>query len=76
MRDVAPRCAQELDVGVRVCAYWSSHMTYLHPGTVTAPDTDQDYVVIQLDDGDCRDIHYKQIRILPPNYPVIGELNG
>ena len=48
-------------------------MTYLHPGTVTGPDSDQDYVIIQLDDGDCRDIHHTQIRYLPPQYPIIGK---
>ena len=48
-------------------------MTYLHPGTVTAPDTDNRYVVIQLDDGDSRDIHIDQVRYLPHNYPFVGK---
>ena len=73
MLDVCPRNTTQLEAGMRVCAYWSSKMTYLHPGTVTGPDTDQDYVVIQLDDGDCRDIHHTQIRYLPPHYPIIGK---
>ena len=47
-------------------------MTYLHPGTVTGPDTDNNYVVIQLDDGDSRDIHIDQVRYLPDNYPFVG----
>ena len=47
-------------------------MTYLHPGTVTGPDTDKNYVVIQLDDGDSRDIHIDQVRYLPDNYPFVG----
>merc|ERR1719211_633455 len=47
-------------------------MTYLHPGTVTGPDTtDTNYVVIQLDDGDSRDIHIEQVRYLPDNYPFV-----
>ena len=48
-------------------------MTYLHPGTVAAPDTDQEYVVVALDDGDSRDIHFSRVRYLPPGYPLIGE---
>ena len=49
-------------------------MTYLHPGTVTGPDTtDTNYVVIQLDDGDSRDIHIDQVRYLPDNYPFVGK---
>ena len=48
-------------------------MTFLHPGTVTGPDTDSNYVVIQLDDGDSRDIHIDQVRYLPHNYPIVGK---
>ena len=48
-------------------------MTYLHPGTVAAPDTDQEYVVVALDDGDSRDIHFSRVRYLPPGYPLIGK---
>ena len=58
---------------MRVAAYWSSQMSFLHPGTVTGPDPDPDYVVIQLDDGDSRDIHHKMVRLLPPGYPIVGE---
>ena len=73
VRDVRPLSASVLSVGRRVCAYWSSKMTYLHPGTVTGPDTDNRYVVIQLDDGDSRDIHIDQVRYLPHNYPIVGK---
>ena len=58
---------------MRVAAYWSSQMSFLHPGFVTGPDPDPDYVVIQLDDGDSRDIHHKMVRLLPPDYPIVGE---
>ena len=68
-----PPGTRALEVGMRVCAYWSSHMTYLHPGTVAAPDTDQEYVVVALDDGDSRDIHFSRVRYLPPGYPLIGK---
>ena len=44
-------------------------MNYLHPGTVAGPDIDKDYVIIQLDDGDCRDIHIQQVRYLSEHYP-------
>ena len=48
-------------------------MNYLHPGTVAGPDIDKDYVIIQLDDGDCRDIHIDQVRFPPQNYPLVGK---
>ena len=63
----------EILSGMRVAAYWSSQMSFLHPGTVTGPDPDPDYVVIQLDDGDSRDIHHNMVRLLPPDYPIVGE---
>ena len=68
-----PRNVGELELGGRVCAYWSSKMNYLHPGTVAGPDIDEDYVIIQLDDGDSRDIHIHQVRFLPQNYPLVGK---
>ena len=49
-------------------------MNYLHPGTVAGPDIDEKFVIIQLDDGDSRDIHVDQLRFLPDNYPFVGEL--
>ena len=70
-----PRSVSDLELGGRVCAYWSSQMNYLHPGTVAGPDTDKDYVIVQLDDGDCCDIHIHidQVRYLPEDYPFIGK---
>ena len=70
---MTPGSARVLDPGRRVAAYWSSQMSFLHPGTVTGPDPDPDYVVIQLDDGDSRDIHHNMVRLLPPDYPIVGE---
>ena len=49
-------------------------MNHLHPGTIAGPDTDPDYVIIQLDDGDARDIHIDRVRYLPENYPLIGKI--
>jgi len=69
--EVRPHTVSELAIGARVCAYWSAKIPYLHPGTVAAPDTDPDYVIIELDDGDSRDIHIKDMRYLPPGYPLV-----
>eukprot|EP00092_Neocalanus_flemingeri_P033461 GFUD01036378.1.p1 GENE.GFUD01036378.1~~GFUD01036378.1.p1 ORF type:complete len:1011 (-),score=265.43 GFUD01036378.1:60-3092(-) len=71
IHDRRPLTVSELTPGDRVCAYWSSKMNYLHPGTVAGPDVDEDYVIIQLDDGDSRDIHIDQVRYLPENYPLV-----
>ena len=49
-------------------------MSYLHPGTVIGPDFESDYVLVQLDDGDSRDVHIDQVRFLPEHYPHVGEL--
>ena len=70
---MTPGSARVLDPGRRVAAYWSSQMSFLHPGTVTGPDTDPAYVVIMLDDGDSRDIHHTMVRLLPPDYPIVGQ---
>ena len=67
-----PRLVSDLKVGDRVCAFWSNQMNYLHPGTVAGPDSDLDFIIIQLDDGDSRDIHIDQVRLLPENYPFVG----
>lgn len=48
-------------------------LSYLHPGTVTGPDFDSQYVLVHLDDGDSRDVHIDQVRYLPDNYPHVGE---
>ena len=69
-----PSTVNELKTGTRVCAFWSNQINYLHPGTVAGPDIDQNFVIIQLDDGDSRDIHVDQVRFLPDNYPFIGKL--
>jgi len=69
--DLRPETVSELPIGARVCAYWSSKIPYLHPGTVAAPDIDSNYVIVELDDGDSRDIHIKDIRYLPANYPLV-----
>ena len=69
--EIKPTSVSELKVGDRVCAFWSSKMSYLHPGAVAGFDGDENFAIIQLDDGDSRDIHIDQIRYLPQNYPLI-----
>ena len=72
--EIRPGAVTELERGRRVAVYWSNKMSYLHPGTVIGPDFESDYVLVQLDDGDSRDVHIDQVRFLPENYPHVGEL--
>jgi len=67
IHDLRPKTVSELEVGTRVCAFWSSKIPFLHPGTVTGPDIEENFVIIELDDGDCRDIHIDQVRYIPGN---------
>ena len=69
---------QHLVVGTRVCAYWSQKYHHLYPGTISDMEIDpklspNDYVNVELDDGDNRDIHVNSIRFLPSNYPLVGK---
>ena len=78
IHEIAPESLEDLPVGLRVCAFWSAKYTYLFPGTVGDPamidkKLGPGYVNVELDDGDSRDIHYKDIRYLPPDYPIVGE---
>ena len=69
----------DLPQGTRVVAYWSEKYSYLFPGTigerVEDPKTkdNSSLVIVELDDGDDRAIHYSNIRFLPPDYPIVGE---
>merc|ERR1712223_854510 len=66
-----------LPIGARVCAYWSQKYHHLYPGTISDmdidPKLDSNYVNVELDDGDNRDIHVESIRYLPPAYPLVGK---
>ena len=69
---------QHLVVGTRVCAYWSQKYHHLYPGTISDMEIDpklnaNEFVNVELDDGDNRDIHVNSIRFLPPNYPLVGK---
>jgi hypothetical protein len=82
--EVKPKSLLALTKGTRVCAYWSEKYHHLFPGTVSedqSPEAisdspkspkDKNYVNIELDDGDDRAIHIKNIRYLPPNYPIVS----
>ena len=73
-----PETLDNCPVGTRVCAYWSNKYHYLHPGVVAPPHgamvEDTNYLNIELDDGDSRDIHIDSIRYLPQHYPTVGRL--
>lgn len=65
--------------GTRVCAYWSQQYRCLYPGTVPVPSADDsDYdprlVCVDFDDGDNGRISLEDIRLLPQDYPIVGEL--
>ena len=75
--EVKPASVEALTIGSRVCAYWSQKYHHLYPGTISDmeidPKLDSNYVNVELDDGDNRDIHVDSIRYLPPKYPLVGE---
>jgi len=64
-----------LRLGSRVCVYWSSMMNYLHPGIVTGLD-DSKYVIVSTDDGDTRDVHINQVRLLPTQFSTLDSLDS
>ena len=71
--EIRPERVSQLGLGRRICVYWSSQLTYLRPSTVVGPDNNDQYILVQLDDGDSRDVHIEQVRFLPDNYPIVGE---
>jgi len=67
----------EVPMGTRICAYWSAKYHYLHPGTIIPVNEDVDkfpgkYLNVVLDDGDSREIHIDQMRLLPFDYPKVA----
>ena len=81
--EAKPESTFELPIGTRVCAYWSGKYRHLFPGTIIEDDDegskrerkkekDQNYMNIELDDGDERSIHIENIRFLPPDYPLVS----
>jgi len=76
IHDVGVKSKSELEVGSRVCVFWSSKMNFLHPAVVTSlEDREEEYVVVTTDDGDTRDLHIKQIRLLPEDFSTLDSPN-
>ncbi|KAJ3646267.1 hypothetical protein Zmor_023861 [Zophobas morio] len=74
--EVAPKSTEELFAGTRLCAYWSQQYRCLYPGSVAEPGTpnpalDSKFVAVEFDDGDSGRIALEDIRLLPPDYPII-----
>jgi len=75
--EVCPSSTKELPPGTRLCAYWSQQYRCLYPGTsvkpmVPDPQHDEKFVTVEFDDGDSGLIVLDDIRLLQPNYPVVG----
>ncbi|XP_030764449.1 protein winged eye isoform X2 [Sitophilus oryzae] len=74
--EVAPKTTEELIMGTRLCAYWSQQYRCLYPGSAAEPGTpdphlDGKFVSVEFDDGDSGKISLQDIRLLPPNYPIV-----
>ncbi|KAH1016854.1 hypothetical protein HUJ04_008018 [Dendroctonus ponderosae] len=75
--EISPKSTAELTAGTRLCAYWSQQYRCLYPGSAAEPGTpdpqlDAKFVSVEFDDGDSGRIALQDIRLLPPNYPVMG----
>lgn len=75
--EICPTSTKELPPGTRLCAYWSQQYRCLYPGTsvepiVPDPVHDEKYVTVEFDDGDSGSIILEDIRLLQPNYPLVG----
>jgi hypothetical protein len=73
---VRPRLVRYTPVGTRVCCYWSSQLSFLYPGTVTAVAAAGELVTVRLDDGDERAVHVDSVRLLPADYPLVEAASG
>lgn len=76
---MSPTSTEELTPGTRLCAYWSQQYRCLYPGSVAEPGTpdpllDSKFVSVEFDDGDSGRIALEDIRLLPTDYPIIGNL--
>jgi len=83
--EVKPSSLAQLPIGTRICAYWSRKSRCLYPGAVvnlhpaTKPTghrcaVREDELDVEFDDGDSGRITIGQILLLPPDYPVLGNL--
>lgn len=71
--EVKPTSNHHLIEGSRVCAFWSQQYRCLYPGTVTKSNSlpSDDLIYVEFDDGDSGRIPLEDIRLLPPNYPIV-----
>ena len=69
--EVKPVSRRYTPVGSRVCVLWSSKLNFLYPGTVKSFTSSKQFVLVELDDGDQREIHVDNIRLLPKSYPKV-----
>ncbi|XP_060522876.1 protein winged eye isoform X2 [Cylas formicarius] len=74
--EISPKSTEDLPVGTRLCAYWSQQYRCLYPGSAAEPGTpdphlDGKFVSVEFDDGDSGRIALEDIRLLPPNYPIM-----
>lgn len=58
--------------GTRVCAYWSSQYLSLYPGYVSSAESDENYTMVDFDDGDSGRIKLDDIRLLPTDFSNSG----
>ncbi|XP_071943851.1 uncharacterized protein [Antedon mediterranea] len=73
--DAKPKSVRYLPEGSRICAYWSQQYRCLYPGTVVKgspnPTVNTHSVSVEFDDGDSGKILIDDIRLLPPDYPIL-----
>lgn len=77
-RKMIPEDFTILTKGLRVCAYWSTSLRGLHPAIVKKIPQEIDessMVSLAFDDGDTGLIKLDEIRLLPDNYDMKGQLN-
>ncbi|KAJ6629261.1 Protein winged eye [Pseudolycoriella hygida] len=76
LHEVAPRSADEVPPGTRLCAYWSEKYRCLYPGTAAHPSSDDyefdpKFVTVEFDDGDSGRIPIEHVRFLKSDYPIV-----
>ncbi|XP_012235358.2 platelet binding protein GspB isoform X1 [Linepithema humile] len=76
--EVRPSSTKEILPGTRLCAYWSHNQRCLYPGISAEPingnsaeQCEDNYVIVEFDDGDSGRISLEYIRFLLPDYPFV-----
>ncbi|KAG7153659.1 BAH and coiled-coil domain-containing protein 1-like [Homarus americanus] len=75
-KEVKPGTTRFLAEGTRVCAFWSQQYRALYPGSIAAStspahEANHNFVNVEFDDGDAGKIHVDDIRLLPPEFPIL-----